>query len=173
MDVVVFAISALIILGGAVGVVLASNPVHCALSLVAALFGTAVLFVQQNANFLAAVQVIVYAGAIVVLFLFVIMLLGVDRTEDLDTDPLVGQRPAAEPCFAPSLLVRRTVPSCWQEQPYRLASPSLMSFAKRTGFPIGIITHSTARGVPVRVPKARDWGWLAGKLVAVDYATPA
>jgi len=95
MEVVVFAISALIILGGALGVVLASNPVHCALSLVAALFGTAVLFVQQRADFLAAVQVIVYAGAIVVLFLFVIMLLGVDRTEDLDTDPLVGQRPAA------------------------------------------------------------------------------
>ena len=95
MDVVVFAISAVIILAGALGVVLASNPVHCALSLVAALFGTAVLFVQQQADFLAAVQVIVYAGAIVVLFLFVIMLLGVDRTEDLDTDPLVGQRPAA------------------------------------------------------------------------------
>jgi NADH-quinone oxidoreductase subunit J len=41
------------------------------------------------------VQVIVYAGAIVVLFLFVIMLLGVDQAEDLDTDPLGGQRPAA------------------------------------------------------------------------------
>src|SRR5436190_11342990 len=95
MDVFVFAIAALIILGGALGVVLAANPVHSALSLVAALFGTAVLFVQLQAGFLAAVQVIVYAGAIVVLFLFVIMLLGVDRTEDLDTDPLVGQRPAA------------------------------------------------------------------------------
>ena len=43
------------------------------------LFGVAVLFVAQDAHFLAAVQVIVYAGAIVVLFLFVIMLLGVDR----------------------------------------------------------------------------------------------
>jgi NADH-quinone oxidoreductase subunit J len=41
------------------------------------------------------VQVIVYAGAIVVLFLFVIMLLGVDKAEDLQTDPLVGQRPIA------------------------------------------------------------------------------
>jgi NADH-quinone oxidoreductase subunit J len=54
-----------------------------------------VLFVAQNADFLAAVQVIVYAGAIVVLFLFVIMLLGVDRSEDLETEPLVGQRHAA------------------------------------------------------------------------------
>ena len=43
------------------------------------LFGVAVLFVEQQANFLAAVQIIVYAGAIVVLFLFVIMFLGVDR----------------------------------------------------------------------------------------------
>ena len=41
------------------------------------------------------VQVIVYAGAIVVLFLFVIMLLGVDQAEDLETEPLTGQRPAA------------------------------------------------------------------------------
>jgi NADH-quinone oxidoreductase subunit J len=54
-----------------------------------------VLFVAQNAHFLAAVQVIVYAGAIVVLFLFVIMLLGVDRVEDLKVDPLKGQRAAA------------------------------------------------------------------------------
>ena len=61
----------------------------------ATLFGIAVLFVAQEANFLAAVQVIVYAGAIVVLFLFVLMLLGVDRAEDLSIEPLGGQRIAA------------------------------------------------------------------------------
>jgi NADH-quinone oxidoreductase subunit J len=75
--------------------VLSENPVHAALSLVGTLFGIAVLFVAQEANFLAAVQVIVYAGAIVVLFLFVIMLLGVDRADDLRVEPLVGQRVAA------------------------------------------------------------------------------
>ncbi len=91
----VFAVAGVIVLGGAAGVVLGSNPVHAALSLVGTLFGIAVLFVAMEANFLAAVQVIVYAGAIVVLFLFVIMLLGVDRSEDLTTDPLVGQRPVA------------------------------------------------------------------------------
>ncbi|HEX7134945.1 MAG TPA: NADH-quinone oxidoreductase subunit J [Iamia sp.] len=91
----VFGVAGAIVLGGAMGVVLNGNPVHAALSLVATLFGIAVLFVAQEANFLAAVQVIVYAGAIVVLFLFVIMLLGVDQSEDLDTDPLVGQRPIA------------------------------------------------------------------------------
>ncbi|MGI8938426.1 MAG: NADH-quinone oxidoreductase subunit J family protein [Iamia sp.] len=95
VEVFVFAVAAAVILGGAVGVIFSRNTVHAALSLVATLFGIAVLFVAQEANFLAAVQVIVYAGAIVILFLFVIMLLGVDRSEDLDVEPLVGQRPVA------------------------------------------------------------------------------
>ena len=95
MELLVFAIAAAIILSGAIGVIVSSNPVHSALCLVATLFGVAVLFVEQDAHFLAAVQVIVYAGAIVVLFLFVIMLLGVDQSEDLDTEPLGGQRPLA------------------------------------------------------------------------------
>jgi NADH-quinone oxidoreductase subunit J len=92
---VVFAASAVIILTGAVGVIFAKNPVHSALMLVMTLFGIAVVFVSQEAHFLAAVQVIVYAGAIVVLFLFVIMLLGVDKVESWETGPLSGQRYAA------------------------------------------------------------------------------
>jgi NADH-quinone oxidoreductase subunit J len=95
VEVVVFAISAVIVLGGALGVVLAKNPVHGALSLIASLFGVAVLFIAQEAHFLAAVQVIVYAGAIVVLFLFVLMLLVVDVAEDLRVEPLAGQRVTA------------------------------------------------------------------------------
>src|SRR4051812_2162229 len=95
MEWVVFAIGAAIVLGGAVGVITSRNPVHAALSLVGTLFGVAVLFVQQQAHFLAAVQVIVYAGAIVVLFLFVIMFLGVDKEENITDDALRGQRPAA------------------------------------------------------------------------------
>jgi NADH-quinone oxidoreductase subunit J len=95
MEAAVFIVGAVMVLGGAFGVVLRAKPVHCALSLVLTLFGIAVLFIAQDANFLAAVQVIVYAGAIVVLFLFVIMLLGVDRTEDLEIDELKGQRPMA------------------------------------------------------------------------------
>ena len=94
-DILVFAASAAVILVGAIGVVTSSNPVHAALSLVMTLFGVAVLFIEQEADFLAAVQIIVYAGAIVVLFLFVIMFLGVDRSEDITTEPLVGQRPLA------------------------------------------------------------------------------
>ena len=94
-DILVFAASAAVILVGAVGVVTSRNPVHAALSLVMTLFGVAVLFIEQEADFLAAVQIIVYAGAIVVLFLFVIMFLGVDRAEDTTTEPLAGQRPLA------------------------------------------------------------------------------
>lgn len=96
MELFVFLVAGGACIAGALGVVLNSNPVHAALSLVGTLFGIAVLFVAQDANFLAAVQVIVYAGAIVVLFLFVLMLLGVDRSEDLSIEPLGGgQRIAA------------------------------------------------------------------------------
>ena len=94
-DVGVFVVAAAVVIVGALGVVFSRNPVHAALMLVMTLFGVAVLFVEQQANFLAAVQVIVYAGAIVVLFLFVIMLLGVDKQEAVDVEPLRGQRPAA------------------------------------------------------------------------------
>src|SRR5687768_14518189 len=67
------------------------NAVHAALLLVVNFFTLAVFYVLLSAHFLAAAQVIVYAGAIMVLFLFVIMLLGVDRQEDL-TESIKGQR---------------------------------------------------------------------------------
>ena len=92
METVVFIVSALIVLAGGLGVVSSRNPVHAALSLIATLFGIAVLFLNLGAQLLAVVQVIVYTGAIVVLILFVMMLLGVDSEEDLETEPLVGQR---------------------------------------------------------------------------------
>ncbi len=95
MEAFVFFVSAAIILAGALGVIVMRNPVHAALSLVMTLFGVAVLFINLEAYFLAAVQVIVYAGAIVVLFLFVIMLVGVDRAEDLRTEPIIRQRELA------------------------------------------------------------------------------
>jgi NADH-quinone oxidoreductase subunit J len=96
VELFVFVFAATGCIAGALGVVTNRNPVHAALSLVGTLFSIAVLFIAQDASFLAAVQVIVYAGAIVVLFLFVIMLLGVDRAEDLSVEPLGGgQRIAA------------------------------------------------------------------------------
>ena len=65
VDMAVFVLSAVIILAGALGVVLSRNPVHAALMLVMTLFGVAVLFVAQEAHFLAAVQVIVYALSLI------------------------------------------------------------------------------------------------------------
>jgi NADH-quinone oxidoreductase subunit J len=91
-NVLVFVTAALLILVGAVGVISVKNPVHAALCLIMTLIGVAVAFIAQSADFLAAVQIIVYAGAIVVLFLFVIMFLGVDRREHIHFEPLVGQR---------------------------------------------------------------------------------
>jgi NADH-quinone oxidoreductase subunit J len=90
----IFFVFGALTLAGAFGVILARNPVHSALSLVVTLVSVAVLFLQQDAHLLAAVQVVVYAGAIVVLFLFVIMLLGVDHPDTL-RDPLKAQRAAA------------------------------------------------------------------------------
>jgi len=92
MQLFVFICAGLMILAGALGVVTRSHPVHAALSLVLTLFGVAVMYVAQEAHFLAAVQVIVYAGAIVVLIMFVIMLLGVDKAEDLRIEPFKLQR---------------------------------------------------------------------------------
>ena len=95
MELFVFVAASAMVVVGALGVVLRRHPVHAALSLVLTLFGVAVHFVALRANFLAAAQVIVYAGAIVVLFLFVIMLLGVDTAEDLHLEPFRVQRPVA------------------------------------------------------------------------------
>ena len=94
MDAVIFFVFAALALASALGVVLMRNPVHAALMLVVTLVCVAVFFLQNDADLLAAVQIIVYAGAIVVLFLFVIMLLGVDRADSLH-DPVRFQRPTA------------------------------------------------------------------------------
>ena len=71
-----FYVSALIDLAGALSVVIAKNPIRGAMGLLALILSIAGLFLALHAQFLAAIQLIVYAGAIVVLFLFVIMLLG-------------------------------------------------------------------------------------------------
>jgi NADH-quinone oxidoreductase subunit J len=94
-DIAVFVAATLFMLGGAVGVIAARNPVHSALCLILTFFGVALAFIELDAHFLAAVEIIVYAGAIVVLFLFVIMFLGVDKRDDVTIEPIVGQRPLA------------------------------------------------------------------------------
>ena len=80
-DQIIFLLCAGLILASALLVVLSRNLVHAALWLVSALFGVAVLFALLNANFLAVVQVVVYIGAIAILFLFAVMLTRKDMLE--------------------------------------------------------------------------------------------
>jgi NADH-quinone oxidoreductase subunit J len=94
LDNVVFWVFAPIAVASGIAMLVQRNAVHAALLLIVNFFCIAVFFLLLGAPFLFAVQVIVYAGAIMVLFLFVIMLLGVDRGDSLK-ERLIGQRPAA------------------------------------------------------------------------------
>jgi len=91
---IVFYVLATLAVAGGVGVIALRNPVHSALSLLATFLVVAGLFVLRSAEFLAAVQVLVYAGGIMVLFLFVIMLVNVRRL-DASTAFLSRQAPLA------------------------------------------------------------------------------
>ncbi|MCW2694640.1 MAG: nuoJ [Mycobacterium sp.] len=93
-EAVVFWVLAPVAVLAALGVILVRNAVHAALLLVLDFFCLAVFYAVQDAPFLAAVQVIVYAGAIMVLFLFVLMLVGSDASDSF-TESLRGQRAAA------------------------------------------------------------------------------
>ncbi len=75
-----FWLLALVVVVGAVGVVAMRQPVHSALFLLLSFLGVAALFITLRAEFLAAVQILVYAGGIMVLFLFTIMLVNIRRT---------------------------------------------------------------------------------------------
>lgn len=72
---------ALVAIGGALGMILSRNPVHGAMFLVLSFFGIASVYVLLAAELIAALQIIVYAGAIMVLFVFVIMLLNLHEDE--------------------------------------------------------------------------------------------
>ena len=86
MQALIFYICAVAVITGALGVVLAHNPVHSALFLLLTLVSVAILFLQQDAALVAIIQIVVYASAIVVLFVFVIALLGVDQHESESVD---------------------------------------------------------------------------------------
>ena len=89
---VVFVIFAIAALAGAVTLVAARNPVYSAMGLLLTMFSMAVFYVLNDAHFVAAVQVIIYAGAVMTLFLFVIMLIGVDKEESRE-EQIPFQRP--------------------------------------------------------------------------------
>ena len=87
----VFAVVAVVSVVAGMAMVLTRNAVHSALFLVAVQLCLAVLFLLQGAFLVSVLQIIVYAGAIMVLFIFVVMLLGVDKREAL-IEPLASQR---------------------------------------------------------------------------------
>lgn len=90
MDVILFIFPAGLIILGALIVVFAKNPVHNAMGLVMTLVSLAIIYITLNATFVAMVQMLVYAGAVMTLFLFVIMMIGVDKKEQ-DVESIKGQ----------------------------------------------------------------------------------
>jgi NADH-quinone oxidoreductase subunit J len=86
---IIFAITALFIICSAVMVVITKSMVHAALWLVATLFGVAVIFTLLNAEFLALVQVVVYIGAIAIMFIFAVML---TRRDMRDSGPQLNAK---------------------------------------------------------------------------------
>ena len=93
-ELIIFVLFGFVSLAGALLMVLHPNPVYCALGLMATMLSVAVFYVVNSGHFIAAVQVIVYAGAVMTLFLFVIMLIGVDSAENLE-ERLPAQRQIA------------------------------------------------------------------------------
>ena len=85
LELILFGVFALMAVAGAVSLILQRHPIHSALSLIVVMVALAALYLLLGAEFVAAVQVIVYAGAIMVLFVFVIMLLnaGVEERTNL------------------------------------------------------------------------------------------
>ncbi|MFI6449296.1 NADH-quinone oxidoreductase subunit J [Kitasatospora sp. NPDC050543] len=96
-EAVQFWVLAVIAVGGALGMLLMRKAVHSALCLAATMLALAVCYMAQGAVFLGVVQIVVYTGAIMMLFLFVVMLVGVTSADSLK-EQLKGQRVAAALC---------------------------------------------------------------------------
>ena len=94
MELAIFGITALVSIACAVAMIVSRNAVHSALFLVLNFSAVAVLYLLLQAPFLAMIQITVYAGAIMVLFLFVIMLLGAEKGQE-DRNRLGWQSPLA------------------------------------------------------------------------------
>ena len=93
-EVVAFWVLGAIAVAGAIGVVAAPKAVYSALSLASTMIALAIIYVAQDALFLGVVQIVVYTGAVMMLFLFVLMLVGVDSAQSL-VETIRGQRIAA------------------------------------------------------------------------------
>src|ERR1043165_9680528 len=83
MEKVLFIVLAVLAIGTALNVIFQRNPMYSALSLIGTLASLSALYLTLHAQFIAAIQIVVYAGAIMVLFIFVIMLLNVPKSQPL------------------------------------------------------------------------------------------
>jgi NADH-quinone oxidoreductase subunit J len=95
VELIFFGVAALFLLVGGVITVGARNPIRSAMGLLTAIVGTAGMYLLLSAEFLSAIQILVYAGAVVVLFLFVIMLLGPSATSGRDAKTAIPRYVAA------------------------------------------------------------------------------
>lgn len=93
-EVVVFWVCAILAVAGGLGMVLSRKAVHSALWIAMTMINLAILYVANSAPFLGMVQVIVYTGAVMMLFLFVLMVVGVDSSDSL-IETIKGQRIAS------------------------------------------------------------------------------
>jgi NADH-quinone oxidoreductase subunit J len=164
---------AIVVVAGAVGVVAMRQPVHSALCLLLSFLGVAALFVMAHAEFLAAVQILVYAGGIMVLFLFTIMLVNVRRAAG---EPYVHRQAGAALLVAFLLLavvggaIVGSSRAGELAEGSRLADPSKLSTTT-----IGRTVTETVDGKTVRTPVTEE---IAGNSQAVawglyrDYLLP-
>ena len=93
-ETLVFWACAIVAVCGALGMLFSKRAVHSALFIASTMMSLAVLYVSQQAPFLGMVQVVVYTGAVMMLFLFVLMIVGVDSSDSL-VETIKGQRLAA------------------------------------------------------------------------------
>lgn len=95
VEFIFFAVATFFVLGGGVFTVVARNPIRSAMGLLTSLVGVAGMYLLLSAEFLAAIQILVYVGAVVILFLFVIMLLGPSAMSERDTKTAISRYLAA------------------------------------------------------------------------------
>ena len=149
LNLVFWGILAALAVGSGLAVILIRNPIYCALSLVVNFFLLAVMYLLLRAEFLAAIQVIVYAGAIMVLFIFVIMLLNLGGEET--RDKLRVLRPLA---FLLGLVLLVEVVAALRYRAYTVENPAL-------SFPLVSAPPAVTGGV-------REFG----RLLFTDYLLP-
>lgn len=92
MTIALFFIMALLAVAGGVGVIAFRNPMHSALSMITTMIALAVIYLLQNAEFIAAIQISVYAGAVMMLIVYVIFLLDLKKESALTTAMFTSNR---------------------------------------------------------------------------------